>query len=117
LVPVGRACRSSILGLNLELELGLKTVRLSDDILPIGAVKTNFSKVVGAVRDDARTVVITQHGRPAAVLLSPGAFDELCDRNRFLSAVLEGMRDAEVARTISDEELGALLDQEFGPLG
>ncbi|MFL6292509.1 MAG: hypothetical protein ACJ759_16570, partial [Thermoanaerobaculia bacterium] len=35
---------------------------------------------------------------------------------RFLSAIREGLADAEAGRVIDDEELGAFLDEQFGPL-
>jgi predicted transcriptional regulator len=38
------------------------------------------------------------------------------ERERFVEAVEEGLADAEAGRVISDEELGRLLDEEFGPL-
>ena len=43
-------------------------------------------------------VVVTQHGKPAGVLLSPKAFDELTERARFVTAVSEGLADAEAGR-------------------
>lgn len=38
------------------------------------------------------------------------------ERDRFVEAVEAGLADAEAGRVISDEELGASLDEEFGPL-
>jgi predicted transcriptional regulator/AraC-like DNA-binding protein len=38
------------------------------------------------------------------------------ERERFVETVEEGLADAEAGRVISDEELGRLLDEEFGPL-
>lgn len=38
------------------------------------------------------------------------------ERERFIEAVEEGLADAEAGRVISDEELGAWLDEELGPL-
>lgn len=42
--------------------------------------------------------------------------DPFGERERFVEAVEEGRADAEAGRVISDEELGRLLDEEFGPL-
>lgn len=38
------------------------------------------------------------------------------ERERFVEAVEEGLADAEAGRVIPDEELGAWLDEELGPL-
>jgi predicted transcriptional regulator len=59
-------------------------------------------------------VVITQGGKPAAVLLAPEEFDQLASRARFLDAVDEGLADAEAGRVLSDDELGAVLDEQLG---
>jgi prevent-host-death family protein len=93
-----------------------KALHVSQDILPIGDFKTHAGRVLRRLRDDGRPVVITQHGRPAGVLLSPEEYDRLREHDRFLEAVREGLADAEAGRTISDEELGASLDELFGPL-
>ncbi|HSL82115.1 MAG TPA: type II toxin-antitoxin system prevent-host-death family antitoxin, partial [Thermoanaerobaculia bacterium] len=66
--------------------------------------------------EEGCSVVITQHGRPAGVLVSPEEYDRLREHDRFLEAVHQGLADAEAGRTISDEELGASLDDLFGPL-
>jgi PHD/YefM family antitoxin component YafN of YafNO toxin-antitoxin module len=60
--------------------------------------------------------VITQHGRPAGVLLAPEEYDRLREHDRFVSSVYEGLTDAEAGRTITDEALGERLDEAFGPL-
>ena len=59
--------------------------------------------------------MITQNGRPAAVLLTPDAFDRLGERARFLEAVREGLADSEAGRVLDDKELTAELDEEFVP--
>lgn len=94
-----------------------KALHVSQDILPIGDFKGHAGRVLRRLREDGRPVVITKHGRPAGVLLSPEDYDRLREHDRFLEAVHEGLADAEAGRTISDEELGASLDELFGPLG
>jgi prevent-host-death family protein len=93
-----------------------KALQVSQDILPIGDIKAHAGRVLRRLRDEGRPVVITQHGRPAGVLLSPEEYDRLREHDRFLEAVHEGLADAEAGRTITDEELGARLDDLFGPL-
>ncbi len=92
----------------------MKPILISEDILPIADFKARASEVVRRLREHRRPVVITQSGKPAAVLLSPEEFDRLTYRARFLDAVGEGLADAEAGRTVSDEALGRLLDDEFG---
>jgi predicted transcriptional regulator len=44
----------------------------------------------------------------------PEELDRHTCRTRFLDAVSAGLAEAEAGRTISDQELGKLLDDEFG---
>jgi prevent-host-death family protein len=92
----------------------MKPLHVSEDILPIADFKTRASEVVRQLRAHRRPVVITQSGKPAAVLLSPEEFDRLTYRARFMEAVGEGLADAEAGRVLTDAALGKLLDDEFG---
>lgn len=90
-------------------------LRVSCDIVPLGEFKAHASQWVRRLRKERGPFVITQNGRPAAVLVSPEEYDELQDRAQFLSAAAEGLSDSEAGRTISDEELTAVLDARYGP--
>jgi hypothetical protein len=54
--------------------------------------------------------------RAAGVRISPDEYDLLREREPFVEAVQEGLADAEAGRTMTNEELGARLDEHFGPL-
>jgi len=94
----------------------MKSISVQEDIVPIGEFKTHASRIMRRLRDHGRPVVITQHGRPAGVLISPADFDRLTERDRFIAAVEEGLADSHAGRVISDEELTAELNREFGLL-
>jgi antitoxin YefM len=92
----------------------MKPIQVSEDILPIASFKARASEVVRSLRARGRPMIITQNGRPAAVLLSPEEFDRLTYRERFRAAVREGLADAEAARVVSDRQLGMELKRQFG---
>lgn len=94
----------------------MKPVLLSEDVLPLGEFKTQASRVMRRLKESQRPVVITQNGRPAAVLITPEDFDQLRERDRFMAAVQEGLADAEAGRLLEDDEVERLLDEEFGSL-
>ncbi|WNG15699.1 type II toxin-antitoxin system Phd/YefM family antitoxin [Cystobacter fuscus] len=114
LVGVRKRVYSWTIGMTIQVTM--KPLHISEDILPIADFKARASEVVRRLKEHRRPVVITQSGKPAAVLLSPEEFDRLTHRARFLDAVGEGLADAEAGRTVSDEALGKLLDDEFGKL-
>jgi prevent-host-death family protein len=94
----------------------MKPLQIAEDIVPIAEFKAHVSEVVRGLRERGRPLVITQNGKPAAVLLSPEEFDALIDQARVVAAVQQGLAEAEAGQLISDEQLGHELDQEFGPL-
>lgn len=94
----------------------MKPLHLSEDIVPLGEFETQASRVLQRLKDSHRPVVITQNGRPAAVLITPEDFDRIRERERFMAAVQEGLADAEAGRLLSSEEVDRELDLEFGPL-
>ena len=92
----------------------MKSVQISQDILPVGELKTHTSRVLRRLRTEQRPIVITLNGKPAAVLITPEEFDRLYERERFVEAVGKGLADAEAGRVVDDEVLSAELDAEFG---
>jgi prevent-host-death family protein len=94
----------------------MKPLLLSEDIVPINEFKAQASSVLRKMRQSQRPVVITQNGRPAAVLITPEEFDQMREREHFLAAVREGLADSEAGRVLEDEEVERLLDEEFGSL-
>lgn len=94
----------------------MKDFLVSQNILPIGELKTHISRIIKQLRSTNRPFVITQNGKPAAVLITPELFDRLNENARFIEAVDEGLSDSVAGRTAYDEELGRELDATFGPL-
>jgi prevent-host-death family protein len=94
----------------------MKDLKISEDILPVGQFKTHASRVIRRLQATKRPFVITQNGKPAAVLLTPAEFDRLNEHAHFLEAVDEGLRDSAAGRVIDDAALTRELDEVLGPL-
>ncbi len=94
----------------------MKPIQIADDIVPLADFKAHASRLFRQLRENQRPVVITQNGKPAAVLITPEEFDRIGERTRFVEAVREGLADADAGRLIDDEQLGLELDAEFGRL-
>ncbi len=94
----------------------MKPIQIADSIIPLADFKAQASRLFRRLREEQRPLIITQNGKPAAVLITPEEFDRMEERNRFLEAVREGLADSAAGRLIDDEELGAELDAQLGPL-
>ena len=90
----------------------MKPVQIAEDIVPLADFKARASRLFRQLRREQRPVIITQNGKPAAVLITPEELDRIQERERFIEAVREGLADSEAGRLIDDSE----LDAELGPL-
>ncbi|MCP4605766.1 MAG: type II toxin-antitoxin system Phd/YefM family antitoxin [Proteobacteria bacterium] len=94
----------------------MKELQISEDILPVGEFKTHASRIIRRLQTTKRPFVITQNGKPAAVLLAPDEFDRLSEHARFIDAMDEGLADSAAGRVVDNAELTVELDETFGPL-
>ena len=88
----------------------MRDVNVSDGIVPLGEFKTRASKIIRDIAGSDEPLVITQNGRPAAVLMSPTAFQELRERQEFLQAVAEGVADSEAGRVVDHKKVRRWLE-------
>jgi prevent-host-death family protein len=94
----------------------MKPISIQDDIVGIGEFKTHASRIMRGLREQGRPIVITQHGKPAGVLITPEDFDRLNERERFIAAAEQGLAESDAGLGVDDGELNKILDQRFGPL-
>lgn len=83
----------------------MKILSIAEDIVPLGRFKSEAARLLKRLASDHHPLVITQNGRPAAVLLSPRQYDRLLDKERFLESVAAGIADADAGHVIETEEL------------
>lgn len=87
----------------------MKTISISNDIVPIAEFKTSISKWFKSLQNTGHPLIITQNGKPAGVLLSPTEYDDLVYRKSFLDSIERGISDADSGRTYSTGEIKAKL--------
>lgn len=83
----------------------MRAVRISEDIVPVSDFKAQAADWLRRVAETGQPLVITQNGKAAGVLLSPAEFDRLSERARFVTAVEEGLADADAGRLRDHEDV------------
>ncbi|MCA8940734.1 MAG: type II toxin-antitoxin system Phd/YefM family antitoxin, partial [Planctomycetes bacterium] len=78
--------------------------------------KVHASRLIRELGKTKRPLVITQNGRPAAVLITPEDFDQLTDRQRFLEAIQRGLDAQSQGAVLSHADVIKRLEAEFGEL-
>ena len=92
----------------------MKSLLVAENIVPLGEFKSQASRILREMKASRRPVVITQNGRPAAVLVAPEEFDRLQEQARFIRAVQRGYAESEAAQVVTEREVEKRLNEEFG---
>jgi antitoxin (DNA-binding transcriptional repressor) of toxin-antitoxin stability system len=75
-------------------------LQLSEDIVPLSELGASAVDLMKKLRESGRAVVLTEEGRPAAVVIA---------------AVERGRADLRAGRVIDDEDLAREFEACFGP--
>lgn len=87
----------------------MKNLRLSKDVVPIGEFKSQAAHWLEQLKRNGDSLIITQNGKTAGVLMSPIEFDRMVERERFLTSIAKGLADAEAGRVMDTKELKSRL--------
>ncbi|RLB47761.1 MAG: prevent-host-death protein [Deltaproteobacteria bacterium] len=91
-------------------------IRISEDIVTVSDFKAQASEWLRQIAGSGHPLVITQNGKPAGVLLSPAAFDELSERQEFLAAVQEGMADEQAGRSHTTDDVFSAVEERIAAI-
>jgi len=83
----------------------MKGIDVVNGVIPLGDFKANASRFIRHVRSSDRPLLITQNGKPAAVLLSPEAYEEIRREEEGRAAVARGTADLDAGRVVPGEEV------------
>ena len=65
----------------------MKNISVSSDIIPVGQFKSELARYLREIQEKNNSLIITQNGKPAGVLISPAEFDELRQTKLFIESV------------------------------
>jgi len=93
----------------------MKRISVANDIVPIGEFKSGLSKWIKKSRSSGNPIVITQNGRPAAVVISPTDYDQLNELRQFVDSVKRGFADSDEGNVLSTNQIQAELEKRRVP--
>lgn len=82
----------------------MKPINPATDVVPLSEFRANLAELLKQTQQTGRPIVITQHGRGSAVLISADAYAQLLDELELSQAVIRGQSDIIAGRTVSHEE-------------
>jgi len=90
----------------------MKNINVSSDIIPVGEFKSRMAQYLKMIKEKGNSLVITQNGKPAGVLLSPVEYDELRQTKLFIESVGRGLSDSEKGNVLTTNQIKALLKKD-----
>jgi antitoxin YefM len=87
----------------------MKDFLISSDIIPVGKFKSSLAKYLKEIQSKRNTLIITQNGKPAGVLISPSEYDEMRQTKLFIESISRGLSDSEKGETFSTDQIKSEL--------
>ena len=75
------------------------------NIKPLTEFRNHIKDFIKELRTNKKPIILTQHGKSAAVLLDPDKFQELQDQIEFMRKVALGLDDVKNGRLHSFDEV------------
>lgn len=91
----------------------MRRPNLDEDVQPVSEFRANAAKFVQRVRETRRPLVLTQHGKSAAVLIDVGEYEKMLDTIDLLRAANEGERQNEAGQIADHDEAAARLLEKY----
>ncbi|HED08131.1 MAG TPA: type II toxin-antitoxin system Phd/YefM family antitoxin [Ignavibacteria bacterium] len=87
----------------------MKNISISNDIIPVGQFKASLAKYLKEIQVHKNSLIITQNGKPAGVLISPKEFDKLRGAKLFIDSISRGLSDSEKGDVFTTSQLKSEL--------
>jgi len=87
----------------------MKNISVTNDIIPVGQFKSGLAKYLKDIQVRKHSLVITQNGKPAGVLVSPTEYDSLNETKLFIESISRGLADSENGDLLTTAQLKSEL--------
>lgn len=89
----------------------MRDITVSNDIIPVGQFKSGLAKYLKEIQEKNNSLIITQNGKPAGVLISPSEFDEMRRNKLFIESISRGLTDSEKGEKLTTSQLKKELNR------
>ncbi|HET8865184.1 MAG TPA: type II toxin-antitoxin system Phd/YefM family antitoxin [Gracilimonas sp.] len=79
-------------------------VELDQDIRPLSEFRKKSADFIERVKNNKRPIVLTQHGKSAAVLVDVGEYQRMIDKMDLAEELMQAERDIVNGNVVSNDE-------------
>ncbi len=80
------------------------TISIDQDIQPLSEFRKNTASFIERLRKNKSTIVLTQHGKSAAVLINVSTYQNMIDKIELMEELMEAERQIMRGETVPHEE-------------
>jgi antitoxin YefM len=91
----------------------MSRLRPTTDVRPVTEFRANTSAVIEQMHSTGRPVILTQHGRSAAVLLDPGVYESLIDEVELLRDLAISEVQIAAGQVVPHEEVERRMREKY----
>jgi len=91
----------------------MSRLRPTTDVRPVTEFRANTSAVIEQMHSTGRPVILTQHGRSAAVLLDPGVYESLIDEVELLRDLAISETQIAAGQVVPHEEVERRMREKY----
>ncbi len=91
----------------------MSRLRPTTDVRPVTEFRANTSAVIEQMHSTGRPVILTQHGRSAAVLLDPGVYESLIDEVELLRDLAISEAQIAAGQVVPHEEVERRMREKY----
>ncbi|MHB0981369.1 MAG: type II toxin-antitoxin system Phd/YefM family antitoxin [Thermoleophilia bacterium] len=88
-------------------------IRPSSDVLPVTEFRANTSAMIEQMHSTGRPLILTQHGRSAAVLLDPSVYESLIDEIELLRDLSVSEAQIAAGQVVSHDEVARRMREKY----
>ena len=88
-------------------------IELDKDIKTLSDFRTNVSDFINQVHETKRPIIITQHGKSAAVLIDVAAYEKLIDKLEIIQDIDTSTKQIKEGKGISQKQAYSRLKRRF----
>ena len=79
-------------------------VHLEKDLIPLSEFRASYKKYITSLSEERNSIVLTQNGKAAAVIISPGEYDLLTGKNEVLNLIASRLQEISNGEFVTDED-------------
>ena len=80
------------------------SIRIEKDLISLSDFRASYKKYITRISEEKNSIVLTQNGKAAAVLVSPGEYDQLTQKNEVLNLIASRLQEIADGNFVENED-------------